>query len=108
MDDLGQYNRANELGEKYNDKYTISDNRPYDSKKSWWEIKPFVRTGIIMVYEYYKNGDGHSYRYNAKKDNWDTNGIPKMPDKRFAVQLANFIKSINPESEYANKNYYIS
>ena len=108
MDDLVQYNRADELGKKYNDKYTILDNRPYDSKNSWWEIKPFVRSGKIMVYETFKNGDVHSYKYYVKKDEWGTNGVPKMTDKRFAVQLANYIKQINPNSEYANKNCYIS
>lgn len=95
----GQYERADNLVNNYKKRYTRNFNG--------WKITPDPKKNIITVeyWDYYK--EPYMYRFDIERDEWFDGKLPKFNNRALANKLVDVISSVNPDSYFANKNFYI-
>lgn len=96
MRQYGQTQRGENLLKNYKKQYTHG--------VKGWTIAPNPEENIIKVSHYY---EGPIYRFDIERDEWIDGKLPRFNDRVVAKALVDVISSINPDSYFANKNFYI-
>lgn len=95
----GQTERAINLVNNYKERYT--------RKIKGWTITPDPKKNIITVNYFDSYVEPYMYRFDIERDEWIDGKLPKFDNRAIANTLVDVISSINPDSYFANKNFYI-